>query len=745
MSSLSITNPVLNRGIRLTSLLIFFFLSCSVLAQESTVVTAKFIDAELTVDGVMDEPQWEYAEEIGNFWQFFPTDSVRSQNRTSVKILYSESTLYVGVYAEAKEGDFVVSSLRRDFSGSSNDNVSVIFDTFSDGSNAFLFGATPYGVQREVLISDGGSENGFNATWDMKWRTESTMYDDHYVAEMAIPFTSLKFEEGVDTWRFQCYRWDFQSNEQSAWARVPQNQLLSSLAFMKELRFEKPLGKSRTPFALIPYVNGLASKDYTTGESNTKLSVGADAKVAIGNGMNLDLTVNPDFSNVEVDDIFTNLTRFEVFLPEKRQFFIDNSDLFGNFGSGNDALPFFSRRIGLARNADGNLIENRIVAGARLSGKLNENWRLGLLNIQTDEDVSNEIPSNNNAMIALQRKVFARSNVGVFMVNRQAFKDYEFLDESDEFNRVIGAEFNLASANNVFSGKAYIHKSFQPNDSEGNISTKAYLVYNTRNWRLATDIVYVDEDFRADLGFVPRTGVLKSGNSITRTFYAKQGAMNTNSLRLLSLIYWRPNLDYQKTDHEFRFSWNTAFKNQAETELRLSNNYIFLVNEFDPTRSGGLPLPSNRGYEFNQLTASYNSNPSNMFTYGAEFTAGEFYTGNLLSANAEVGYRLQPWANIGAQIRYDQIRLPEPHADANIWLVSPKVDIIFSKSLFWSTLFQYSNQRNNFGVNSRLQWRFAPLSDLYLVYNDNYQPNDFSPTFRSINVKMTYWLNIAKR
>ncbi|NDB03382.1 MAG: hydrolase, partial [Flavobacteriaceae bacterium] len=195
--------------------------------------------------------------------------------------------------------------------------------------------------------------------------------------------------------------------------------------------------------------------------------------------MNLDLTFNPDFSNVEVDDILTNLTRFELRLPERRQFFIDNGDLFGSFGNFfNEARPFFSRRIGLARDTLGNLIQNDIIAGARLSGKLNEDWRLGVLNIQTASDPANEIASNNNAMFALQRKLGARSNLGVFMVNRQRLEDYDFTQESDRYNRVVGVDYNLASSDNTWSGRYYVHQSLNPDDRSGNLSAEAITRYN---------------------------------------------------------------------------------------------------------------------------------------------------------------------------------------------------------------------------------------------------------------------------
>ncbi|MBT8296714.1 MAG: carbohydrate binding family 9 domain-containing protein [Maribacter sp.] len=705
-------------------------------------VTARYIDAPINLDGVLDEAVWETAEVAGDFRQFFPSDQVSAEYPTEVKVLFSDTHLYLGIYAKKAPGDYVVSTLKRDFGALTNDNISLLFDTFSDGTTAYFFGVTPYGVRREGLVSEGGSN--FNNTWDIKWQAEATRFDDHFVIEIAIPFTSLKFVEGATKWRFRPYRWNNQSNQQDTWVKVPQQQLLSSLADMGELRFERPLGKSRTPIALIPYVNALADKDYASDVSETSFKTGGDAKIAVGNGMNLDLTLNPDFSNVEVDDIFTNLTRFEVRLPEKRQFFIDNSDLFESFGNTfNEAKPFFSRRIGLARNAEGNLIQNDIIGGARLSGKLNNDWRLGFLNLQTARDEANEIASYNNMMLAVQRKVGTRSNIGVFWVNRQAVGDEDYLNPAENYNRVIGADYNLASSDNVWNGKLYLHKSFQPGDSEGNFSSQATVTYNPRRWRIIQDLVYIDQDFRADLGFVPRRDVFKWGNGIQRIFYPKTGIFNTHGVRLLSITYWRPSLDYKKTDHNYSLNWETAFRNQASAEVTFRNNYIFLVSPFDPTRTNGAtPLPGNQGYHFNQVSLEYQSNNTKVITYSANATLGRFFNGEITSVGGQLGFRVQPKAAFSLGFNYDGIRLPEPYADANIFFATFRADLTFSKSLFWNTLVQYSNRQENLGINSRLQWRFAPLSDLYLVYNDNYFTGTFGPRFRSINLKLTYWLNI---
>lgn len=707
-------------------------------------ITAKFTTDNIRLDGVLDDQIWQNAEVIGDFWQFFPSDSVGAKNSTEVKIAYNEKYLYAAIRAEVVSDNFVVSTLRRDFGGSTNDNVTLMFDTYSDGANAFLFGVTPYGVQRDALLSLGGSAEGFNTTWDIKWVVESQMYRDHYTIEIAIPFSSLKFREGADSWRFQVYRWDLQTNEQSVWARVPQNQLLSSLAFMGELKFEHPLGASRRPLAVVPYLNALAQNNFITDVSDQKIKTGGDAKVSIGGGMNLDITANPDFSNVEVDDIFTNLTRFEISLPEKRQFFIDNNDLFGSFGSiYGDATPFFSRRIGIARDSMDNSIENRILGGVRLSGKINNNWRLGFLNLQTDEVPDKEIPSNNNMMLAVQKKVFARSNVGFFAINRQTFKEYDFQENDQKFNRVMGIDYNLASKNNTWTGKFYTHKSLQPGDSKGNLSSQATVTYNSRYYNVVSDIVYVDRDFKSDLGFIPRADILKLGNGVARYFWPRQGRVNRHTARLLSLTFWRPGLDYKRTDQEYRVIYNLEFKNQSTAGFRYNYQYIYLTRAFDPTRTpGAKPLPANADYRFHFLYAEYQSNRARLLILTTNTTIGAFFNGQRASVSGTLALRVQPKALISLVFNYDKIRLPDPYPDADLWLISPKLDFTFSKSLFWSTLIQYSKQRDNLGINSRLQWRFSQLSDLYIVYNDNYYTSYFEPRFRSINLKLTYWLNI---
>lgn len=728
----------------LSALALLFFFTNAFAQNSEKSFTVKYISDVIELDGALDEPIWGLAESAHTFRQYFPGDSIPAREQSDIKMLYDDKNLYVGIRSNAIGKDYIIPSLERDFRAGGNDNISLLFDTFNDGTNAFLFGINPLGVMREALITNGGfGLNDFTTSWDIKWKGESVIYDNYYTAELVIPLTSFKFREGETKWRFNSYRFDMQSNEQSTWFPIPQNQLIFNLAFMGDMIFEKGLGKSRTPLAVIPYVNGISSKDFDTGTGTNNFGVGVDAKVSVGNSLNLDLTLNPDFSTVEVDNFITNLTRFEIALPERRQFFIDNNDLFGGFGGSRDSNPFFSRRIGIATDTAGNTIENRIIGGLRLSGKINNNLRLGFLNLQTEEDTENQIPSNNNMMVSLQQKMFSRSNLGVFFINRQAVGAANFLPEDEEFNRVMGIDYNLASKDNSWTGKFYAHKSFQPDDDEGNYSLGFFLGKNTRNFSAFVDVVKIDEEFSSDLGFIPRKDILKAVNIFEGRIWPKKGIVNNYEAQIFNETIWRPGLDFDLTDHSISLQTSAEFKSLEQMSAQVSRSFIFLTDEFEPTGvEDAVPLPGDLGYSFVNYQLSFESDTRKIFSYSVAPGFGGFFNGNRYNLEAAFTIRLQPKVLIGFNTQYDRIALPQPFSSADIWLISPRLGITFSKSIFWSTLVQYSNQRDNLGINSRLQWRFAPLSDLFIVYNDNYSVDLFAPRFRSINLKLSYWLNI---
>lgn len=707
-------------------------------------VTVKYIKEEITIDGVLSESSWNDASIATNFFQYFPTDTVQAKRQAEIQFLFDDRNLYVGIKVDAKGKNYIVPSLRRDFRAGGSDNITLMFDTFNDGTNAFVFGSNPYGVRREILLSGGGNDlRGFNGAWDTKWFGESKIYENYYILEWKIPLSAFKYREGETRWRFNSYHFDTQDNERNTWINIPQNQFIFNLAFMGDMIFERPLGKSKSPIFLIPYVNGIVGKDYQTTATISDFKFGGDAKMTIANSLNLDLTVNPDFSQVEVDQQVTNLTRFEVGLPERRQFFIENSDLFGDFGDRRDANPFFSRRIGIAKDMDGNNIENRIIAGARLSGKLNNNLRLGFLNMQTDEDLANEIPTVNNAVVSLQQKVFSRSNISLLFINKQATKDYDFLAEEDQYNRVLGIDYLLASKDNTWSGKYFLHKSFSPNVKSNDFSVGIRTEYNTRRLGIRLSGVFVGDDFRSDLGFVRRTDIFKINPQFQLKFWPKESQIQRHNFSVIPISIWRPKLEFENSDYYIISRWEASFKSNSELQISMFNRYTKLYDPFDPTGTdGGVELPADQGYYYTSFEVSFRSDQRKKFSYRIQPSYGGFFNGRRFSLETDMTLRLQPYFSGSMQLRYDKINLPDPYPDASIWLVGPRLDITFTKSIFWSTFLQYSTQRENFSVNTRLQWRVAPLSDLFFVYNDNYATDVFSPKFRSLNLKFTYWINI---
>ena len=719
-----------------------FFFAVFVQGQETI---ARATTANILIDGLEDE-EWNSVEPSSSFWQYFPSDSIQAPQQTRVKFLFDAQNLYVLIIAEADYTNFITPSLRRDFSSRTSDSVTLVLDTFNDGTNAFLFGTNPEGVQREALISNGGTNfpQDFNISWDVKWEVAVQKFDGGYRTEMKIPFSSLRYAENNTDWQVNVYRSEIGQNRTSTWAKIPRNQSIAGLAYMNTLSFEKELPKAKAPIALIPFSSGIVSKDFEENTSDSNLSFGGDAKLSIGNGMILDLTLNPDFSQVEVDDQIINLTRFEVRLPEKRQFFIQNSDLFDNYGDRFETQPFFSRRIGVAKDLDGNTIENKIIAGARLSGKITNNMRLGFLNMQTQEDRANGISANNNTVFSLQQKMFSRSYLGLIFVNRQQTGDELEGNEQDKFNRVLGLDYTLASKDNKWTGRSFIHQSFLPNKTTDAYSAGFRLNYNVRKHIIRYGINRIGDGYQSDLGFLRRTGIQKHFLRYGHRLWVDSPTIRSIQLSQSLFYIDKPKSNNLVTDRALSSRAEINFTDQSRFQLEYNKRYTFLTDEFNPLGiDDAIVLPGEMGYNYSDVEVSYRSNFSKKINYNFQTSFGDFYNGTKFSVSSEIAIRLQPRFNGSIKVNYDKIDFPAPYTSGELWLIGPKIDYTFSKSIFWNTFIQYSSQSETLGINSRLQWRFAPLSDFYIVYNDNYfATTTFVPRVRSLTFKLTYWLNL---
>lgn len=721
-------------------------------AQERKEVSISRAFDPIQIDGKLDEVTWQKADVGSGYFQNFPTDTVMANAKTELRFTYDDRYLYVGakMYNPGPR-EYVTPSLRRDFRGGGNDMIVVGFDTFGDNTNAFQFGMNPFGVRREGLISNGGAIRGdLSLDWENKWTGEAYQGEGYWSVEMAIPFKSIRFKEGAKVWNINSYRIDSGTGERSTWNAIPRNFVLYSQAHTGRLLWDEPLQNPGANVAIIPYVSSNYQEDHTDGINSSEAiaDFGFDAKIGLGPALNLDLTVNPDFSQVEVDRQVTNLDRFEIFFPERRQFFLENADLFSQFGL-DQMRPFFSRRIGVSRDEEtGVNIQNKINFGARLSGKLNNNWRLGVLNMQAAEESDINLPSLNYTVAALQRKIFSRSNVGLIFINKQDLKN-DAGTTFNQFNRVLGIDYNLASVDNKWNAKFFFHKSFDkddPNDpgladnNDNTFSTSARIIYSTIDWQFTALGQIVGENYNPEVGFARRTNYERLNLELKKNFYPESKTWQRFN-PVIGVDVFKNEVN-GTTDSELSLGVEAQLLNTGQFNAGFKRTFVYLFSAFDPTRSDNRELAEGTEYTYSNFEASYNSDTRKSFFYRLNTSIGNYYNGTLQSLGGTLNYRILPMGIISMDVNYNRIRLPEPFGSANLWLVGPRVDLTFTKKLFWTTFVQYNSQVDNLNINSRLQWRFKPVSDIFIAYTDNYLPSDFSNKNRALVIKVTYWLNL---
>lgn len=746
----------------MNKLLFYFFFVClsfilvnSGICQNNDLysrqLNIKKATGKIKLNGILDEQDWKIANIATDFWQYFPTDSALSSTITEAKITFDQQFLYVGfkVY-DPKPGPWVTTSLRRDFKGDHNDVVSVIFDTFSDKTNGIIFGVNPFGVQREGMLSgisgSSGARSGFDLSWDNKWFSATKTYEGYWTAEIAIPFKTLRYKGGATSWKANFYRLDSKTAERSTWNHIPKNQLIYSTAFTGDLIFDEPLPKPGANITLIPYASGLAAKDFLAGtETKYNGNFGGDVKIGITPSLNLDLTFNPDFSQVEADEQQSNLTRFELYYPEKRQFFLENQDIFASFGASR-LRPFFSRRLGIAVDPDTKLfVQNKIQYGARLSGRIDKNWRIGLMNMQSARDFTIRHPQTNYTVLAIQRQLFARSNISIIGVNKQltnnSGNDIIIAEDSinNRYNRLIGVDYNLASSDNRWSGKIFYHMTISPENKNEVYSHGANLVYNIPWINVEWNHQLVGKNFNPEIGFAPRTGYNLMSPGVQFLFYSGHNIAN-HGPGIRTEYIW--NKEFGKTDHEYFLFYEINFASSATFEGGIRNDYTYLLGDFNPVGSEGLPLLEGTDYNYTSLVAEYRSDRRKDLYYQLETHMGQFYNGEIYSLSGELNYRYGLLGIASLNFSYNNVALPEPYSNGTVLLIGPKLDFTFSKKVFLTAFLQYNNQIDNININTRFQYRYKPVSDFYLVYTENYFPGGFVSKNRAIVAKLTYWLNL---
>jgi len=704
--------------------------------------TIKETKVAIKLDGVMDEAAWNTVEAVSNFKKKFPNDIGDAKKQTEVKYLFDDKNIYFG-FKVYDSGTAITKSLKRDIGHDGMDGVGIILDPTNQQTNGFYFVLSTLNVQSEDQLS-GSSSDGINYSWDSKWYSMTKDYGNYWIAEIAIPFKSIRYNPENKNWGVNFVRIDAKNFEYSTWTKVATNFKSYDLGLTGLMQWETNPPASSNNIIFLPYLTGGATDDNQANTSSTTGNAGFDAKIALNSALNLDLTVNPDFSQVEVDNQVTNLTRFSIFLPERRAFFLENSDLFAGFGIP-PIRPFYSRTIGLDK--DGNKIP--ILFGARLSGNLSPDLRIGAMNMQTGRK-GNYAPENFSAF-TLQKRVLKRSMIKGYFLNRENFISVEEqkLNPLSKYGRNAGVSFDYSNAEGTINYWANYNLSIKPTIQSLNNYYEAGGSYNTRKFGFVFDLANVDKDYYTDMGFVQRInnydairdtniriGFKHIFSEISYNILPTKGKLGRIEASAQNSVIFNPDNTFN--EWESGMEVKADFKNASNVRLRLSNNITNLL--FATSFTDGEPLPAAQ-YQYARFGLSYSSDARKLFGWASEFAFGQFYNGTVQSIGAGINWRDQPHLSLRLNAQYNQIQLPGLYGSTKLFLIAPRIEYNFNTKLFWTTFIQYNTQANNFNINSRLQYRYKPMSDFFLVYTDNYFTDPlFKNKNRALIFKLSYWL-----
>ncbi|MCH2195642.1 DUF5916 domain-containing protein [Kordia sp.] len=684
-------------------------------AQKSSI---PFINTEITVDGQFNEAVWQQSPTLTNFYNYLPTDIGQSENQTEVKLFHNGEFLYVqAIYNDSTE-ETRVNTLKRDVSIAFSDAFIIVIDTQNQEQNGYLFAVNSLGNQTDGLVGRVNDGYNLNFSWNAIWQSKAVLNGKKKQYELAIPLKALNFNKENPVFGIQLYVRDIKNNSWTIFKNVKRNYPTLDLRFTEKFTVENLPDIAASRFMVTPSITTNYQEDISNDTNETTFVPSVDVQYNLTSSLKLDATINPDFSQIDVDQQVTNLTRFAIFFPERRNFFLENADLFSNLGV-NGVNPFYSRRIGA---------QSDIQFGIKLSGNIAPKTRIGLLNVQTDDE--NEIASQNFTALVGEQQVSKNFAATAYLINRQETNDFEFVDD---YNRVAGININYKSNNNKWIGIANFGKSFNDGIEYKNNFYNLGIWYNQRGLRWNAGVKKVEQNYLTDVGFTPRLFNYDAINDVViREGYTQANAgieyqkfyENSNTLNSVRYLNYSNNTYFDETGN---FNQSSHFLNSAVFFKDLSAIYyvinyddVDLKYGFDPLRNGNSLQPDR--YRFGILKIGYNSANNQKFRYRFNVQKGTYYSGKRTTAGAYLNYQLLPFANLKFNYDLNHINLNEL-GNETFHLARLTSEIFFSNRLNWTTYVQYNTQLDNFNINSRLQWEYKPLSYLYFVVSDNFTQN----------------------
>jgi hypothetical protein len=700
-------------------------------------ITPVRLSGGIKLDGVLDEAAWRDAPMATGFIQNDPREGTPATYDTEVRVLYNDEALYFGVYAKDDSPNLIVTNdLKKDYNREGSDGFRVILDTFNDGRNGYQFMTNPGGAKWDAQMANEGRDN--NANWDGIWDVKTRKTETGWYAEIWIPFRTLKFSsDESQVWGVNFQRKLRRLNEDSYWSPLPRIYDIERTSLAGQMNGMVGLRSGRN-IRLKPWV--LSSGTQIAAKSSTSdFQGGIDAKYGLTSGLVWDFTVNTDFAQVEADEQQINLTRFNLFFPEKRDFFLENQGIFtfGDNGGGGggafngrtnqaqDVRLFFTRQIGLSETAQA----LPILAGTRLSGRQGA-YSMGVLNIQQRADLG--FAATNYTAFRFRRDVLTNSDIGMVFLDKEV--------AGPRFNRMIGADANFRFGFTQITG--LMAKSVSPvttragsgNDALGRIGVN----YTSRQWRLNLRYQTIGTRFNDEMGFVPRVGVNEVQAQVYRSLRPR---WLPRWIREVS-PHWVLNqfnradgnaLDMRQMDFHFPISFSSG----ASTELGLNTNIENIAAPFTLNAARGARIPVG-SHEYTESFIYYRPNQGARLQPSVRLSVGRFYNGYRRSWAFGPEYHPNEKLNASLTLQFNDVSLPTVSYLQT--LTTARLNYNFNTKMFLNALLQYNTDTHQLSSNIRFNIIHRPLSDVFFVYNEHRDERLGFMQDRSFIGKVTYMM-----
>lgn len=699
--------------------------------SEQKIAAAVRTDNPPTIDGVLDDAAWEDATVITDLLQSKPVEYDPPTERTEFLLMYDENYLYIAAHAYDSRPELMTAKMLRQGGGLRNeDRVKVVLSPFNDKRSGYGFLINPNGSRFDGIYKD----NEFEGDWNGIWLGESQINASGWTTEIAIPYKTLSFVEDAD-WGINLTREVARLQEEAAWYsrnRKTNPSIVGTLTGLTGL-------SQGVGLDVVPAVSVTNSRDYGSGEDDNETAPSLDIYYKITPSLNGSLTLNTDFSATEVDNRQVNLTRFGLFFPEKRDFFLRESDIF-EFGgiAGDDrnetfsradrenGRPYFSRRIGLSRT--GQPVD--IDVGGKISGRIGR-WNIGAQAIHQAE--FEDIDATDILVSRVSANIFEESTAGFIVTNGDP--------RSNRDNTLLGFDYLYRNTRLAQGRQFKADFWYQQTDTTGLDDDNAafglsFSAPNETGWSGGAAYKEIQQNFNPAVGFLSRSGIRQSSADVGYTF-RPNGAL----LRSVESNVYAQRIELIDGDLQSQSILMRALDIFSSANDRLSVAYQMdkenLLNPFEI--SDGIVIPTGN-YNFNSTEISIESSGHRVFNVGLEVAAGEFFDGDILSIESTLGWRPTKHFRMEMAYRVDEVELPQ--GDFTTRLASTELELVFSNTLSWVNLVQYDNVSNSIGLASRVHWTPQAGRNVFLVLNHNYQERlsdgDFHSTNTNVTIKADY-------